>query len=154
MLIGTPQLSVPADNVFTIEPSLMENSDAAAEAYEAVLKAQLGADAPSLDLVLLGMGPDGHTCSLFPGHALLEEHEKLVAGISDSPKPPPCRITLTYKALSLTKEAAFVCAGEGKADILHSIFHPKEDEALLPAARVKAKNEVTWFLDKAAAAKL
>ena len=150
------QLNVPEENVFAIDKSLIEDPDAAAIAYEAVLRRELGGEntVPRLDLVLLGMGPDGHTCSLFPGHVLLDEQEKLVAGIRDSPKPPPSRITLTYKALEAAGEAAFVCAGEGKADTLRDIFHPKEGQASLPAARVKTQQGVTWFMDKPAAAKL
>ena len=62
----------------------------AAKDYETKLKVLMGAD-PNPDLLLLGMGPDGHTCSLFPGHPLLDETDKIVASIKDSPKPPPQR---------------------------------------------------------------
>ena len=62
----------------------------AARDYESKLKGLMGAD-PKPDLLLLGMGPDGHTCSLFPGHSLLDETDKIVASIKDSPKPPPQR---------------------------------------------------------------
>lgn len=68
------------------------------------------------------MGPDGHTCSLFPQHALLQERGCLVAPISDSPKPPPNRITLTFKAIELARAAIFVCAGAGKAEKIHQVF--------------------------------
>jgi len=76
-----------------------------------------------LDIVLLGFGPDGHTASLFPNHELLNEHELLVAGIQDSPKPPPKRITLSMKVFNqLSRNVIFVGAGESKAPILKDIF--------------------------------
>lgn len=94
------------------------------------------------------MGPDGHTCSLFPGHQLLNKKDTLVAAIEDSPKPPPRRITLTYLALNARSRAnAIVCAGAGKADMLSEIKGGKD----YPVARVA---NAVWFLDAEAAAKL
>lgn len=79
--------------------------------------------------MLLGMGPDGHTCSLFPGHKLLEETDALVAPIADSPKPPPQRITMTYPLINNAKLCIFALSGQGKADMVQvraSIHLPLE----------------------------
>ena len=105
-----------------------------------------------LDLVLLGMGPDGHTASLFLGHLLLDVEDTVVAGISDSPKPPPERLTLTFPAINGARAVAFIAAGGSKADALERIA---SGDLTLPAARVMpASGELKWFIDAAAAAKL
>jgi 6-phosphogluconolactonase len=81
------------------------------------------------------MGPDGHTCSLFPNHDLLEENTRWVKEISDSPKPPSERITLTYKVLNeLTTSIAFVCTGSGKKEMLNNILMKNQD---FPSSRGK-----------------
>ena len=81
----------------------------AAKQYEEGLKERL--PSMELDLALCGMGPDGHTCSLFPGHPLLSEESVNIAPISDSPKPPPKRITMTYRLLRKCHQVVFVVTG-------------------------------------------
>ena len=109
-----------------------------------------GEGPPVMDCVLLGMGPDGHTCSLFPGHGLLKEQEKWVASIEDSPKPPPCRITLTMPVLQAARKVCFVSTGEGKADMLKRIVAGDES---IPCATVQP-DKAEWYVDTAAASKL
>ena len=77
-----------------------------------------------------GFGPDGHTCSLFPNHPLLNEHTRLVAPIEDSPKPPPCRITLTFPVLNkLSRQIIFCGAGASKTPILNAIFEDAKEKS-------------------------
>ncbi|KAI7948206.1 hypothetical protein MJO29_009871 [Puccinia striiformis f. sp. tritici] len=107
---------------------------------------------PRFDLILLGMGDDGHTCSLFPSHMLLND-EAIISWCNDSPKPPAHRITMTLPVLNAAHELAFVCAGSSKADILAAVLD-QEPSATRPASLVKlAHKPVVWFVDEAAAAK-
>lgn len=106
-------------------------------------------DLPRFDALILGIGPDGHTCSLFPGHKLCEETSVWVAPISDSPKPPPNRITFTFPILNNARYCAFIATGSSKADILKRIL---KDGEQLPANCVQPINgSVQWLLDEAAA---
>lgn len=73
---------------------------------------------PRFHALLLGMGPDGHTCSLFPGHRLLDETSVWIAPITDSPKPPPSRITLTFPIINNAENCIFAIAGQGKAEMV------------------------------------
>jgi len=141
---------IPRANIHAIDASLKTPCDMA-EAYEKEMRNVLGKDL-SLDLVLLGMGPDGHTCSLFPNHKLLRETKRLVAHIEDSPKLPPKRITLTFPTLLRSKRIVFVTAGSSKAPILPQVL---EKGSTLPSGRAVAKDgTATWFVDKDAASKL
>ena len=120
---------------------------------------------PVFDLVLLGMGEDGHTASLFPGHPLLEETTRWVAEIENSPKLPPKRVTLTFPVLNAARAVFFVTAGAGKADSLgkvaasYAVGGYTNDTAarrgLLPAAQVRpAAGKLEWFVDDAASAQV
>jgi 6-phosphogluconolactonase len=143
-------------NLIPIDPA-QASVEACAADYEAKLSSVVSTSTdggiPVVDLVLLGMGPDGHTASLFPGHALLEESGKAVAAIRDSPKPPPQRVTLTLPVLNSARAVAFICTGAAKAEALASVQAVHNGtlpagEAALPSARV---HKAVWFVDAAAA---
>ena len=102
-----------------------------------------------LDLVLLGVGEDGHVASLFPEHPATRETARLVAEVHDAPKPPPDRVTLTFPVLNAARETLVVAAGAGKAAVVGRIFSAPGD---LPAQRLSGSPR--WLLDRAAAAHL
>jgi len=152
------QPNVSRDQFIGIDPSLPLEECAAD--YERKLRALMKPEDewPEFDVVLLGMGPDGHTCSLFPGHPVLQEQRRWVAAVHDSPKPPPERVTLTLPALNNTSRIAFVATGAAKADMIKQILEGSEEEkARLPAAMIKPvrrRAKIHWFLDKESASKL
>ncbi|KAI0024775.1 nagb/rpia/CoA transferase-like protein [Xylariomycetidae sp. FL0641] len=148
---------IPAEmgqpTVHPIDTQYLNDTQELADQYEKMLVASFAkgdsVKLPIFDLLLLGSGPDGHTCSLFPGHALLRETDAWVAPIEDSPKPPPKRITLTLPVVTHAVKVAFVATGAGKKDIMKQIF---EEGNGLPCALV---NEATgercsWFVDNPA----
>lgn len=129
-------LRLPSSQVFRMQGE-REDRDAAARDYEALLP-------PVLDVVLLGMGPDGHTASLFPGHPALEERERRVLAVV-GPKPPPWRMTLTLPVLLSARAVLNLVAGAGKAEAVRRAL---AGDLSLPAARV---TNTQWMLDPAAA---
>jgi len=137
-----------------IHPVLTEDDpESAAQRYEATLKSVYGADAldpsrPLFQLVLLGLGEDGHTASLFPGGIVLKERLRWVAAVGNRDEP---RITLTYPAIQSSHAVAFLVVGEEKAEIVRRV---QEGDQSLPATRVRSDGEIVWFLDHAAASRL
>lgn len=152
------KVPIPPKNIHHLDVALLDDLEELADAYEKALINEFAqkdsARFPVFDLILLGIGPDGHTCSLFPEHPLLTEEDRWVAYIEDSPKPPPKRITLTFPVLNHALRVVFVAAGEGKADVLSTIID--NPEAGLPASRVRPSHpgQVYWYVDNAASAKV
>lgn len=151
------KVPIPAKNIHPIDVSLLHDLEELADSYEKALIHEFAqkdsARFPVFDLVLLGMGPDGHCASLFPGHALLSEEERWVAYIEDSPKPPPKRITLTFPVINHATRVAFVAAGAGKVDVLKTVLDNPEEG--LPCSRVRPvqPGHLFWFVDDDASAK-
>lgn len=148
---------IPADHIHTIDVSVPLPESA--KSYQAKVESKLGRGGkalPQFDLILLGMGPDGHTCSLFPFHPLLKEDRLLVAPISDSPKPPPERITFTLPLVNAARNVAFVVTGDAKKDVLFNILEGKEEkEGELPSKHVwPTEGSLYWFVDQPAASLL
>jgi len=149
------KMPITSEQIHTL--NLLDGVESCALDYENRLRAQFSGDGlPAIDLVVLGMGPDGHICSLFPNHPLLEADEsRLVMHIHDSPKPPPQRITITMPVVNNGRNIIFICTGKGKAEnIRRSIDEAPTKE--IPASLVKANGggEVHWFMDADAASLL
>jgi len=141
----------PAANIHPI-PTDAASPDEAARRYEAELKAFYGADRidparPLFDLVLMGVGPDGHTASLFPNAAALDERARWVVGVaSANVEPLVPRVTLTLPALASCEEMLFLLAGDGKRAIATRVLGGED----LPAGRARSNGKTVWLLDQAA----
>jgi 6-phosphogluconolactonase len=126
--------------------------EAAARAYEEELERALG-DPPCIDLVVLGLGPEGHVCSLFPGHPLLRERVRRVAAIIDSPKPPPRRITFTMLPLALAGTICVAGFGDSKASAIHEAVEVPNSQIPVALA-LRAARRGLVLVDSAAGALL
>ncbi|MBR1212399.1 6-phosphogluconolactonase [Bradyrhizobium sp. JYMT SZCCT0180] len=144
----------PASNIHPIPTSTADptDPDRGAALYEGELKAFYGADdldpgRPLFDLVLMGVGPDGHTASLFPGDPLLDEVRRWVVGVHKANVEPFVpRITLTLPTLACCREMLFEVAGSDKRAILTRVFAGEN----LPATRARSSGETVWLVDQAA----
>ena len=127
--------------------------DAAAGRYESALKNELGGDVPALDVILLGLGSDGHCGSIFPGKPAFAVRDRAVVGVPEAGLEPWVpRVTMTLPVFNAAAEVWFIVTGEGKADAAARAFggEPREDT---PASFVRPP-KLTVLLDQAAAAKL
>ena len=102
---------------------------------------------------MLGIGPDGHIASLFPGHPALDVTGQVAVAVHDSPKPPPDRVSLTFEALERARAVWFLVSGDGKADAVAAAL-AGGDRHEIPARGVVGQDETLWLLDEAAASSL
>ena len=130
-----------------------DDPPAAAADYDAVLLAALG-DPPRLDLIMLGMGPDGHTASLFPGTVkAIDKSKRCIAHYV--PQLDTWRITLTPLAINAARSVAIAAGGAEKADALHAVLEGPRQTDVYPSQLVHPTHgELRWFVDAAAASKL
>lgn len=139
------QVSIPQDNIHEM-PSLEDGElRSAAQSFASEIESLN----PHFDIVILGMGPDGHVASLFPGSPGITFGSWVVAE-ENSPKQPKERISLSYSALSSSEEIWFLVAGSEKSDAVAAVF----DKVDLPATKVNGKSCTRWYLDKAAGSKI
>jgi 6-phosphogluconolactonase len=172
------QVPIPPGQIHAVPTHLAV--DEAAAAYEQTLRQTLGAKEPRLDVALLGMGPDGHTASIFPGSRLLAgldndfliddpntgplptqrptpslssfASERLIAPITDSPKPPPMRITMTPYVLNLARHVLVLVAGEDKVAAVSAALESDARIAEIPIRAIAPPSgELVWLLDRRAA---
>ncbi len=128
-----------------------DDVDAAAAAHAEELRRVLG-DSPCFDVLMLGVGPDGHCASLFPHHQAVGA-EGLAVGVRNSPKPPPTRISFTMDLLRRSEEVWFVAAGEDKAQAVYDAVTGSDVEAV-PATGPRGRSWTRWLLDTEAASRL
>ncbi len=152
-------LSVAAGQVFPV-PTQLGTAAAAAAEYAVTLAKVFGTDErpdpPRFDLILLGLGEDGHTASLFPGAASLAVTDRwVVAGPPGTLPPPVERITLTFPVLNASREVLFLVSGRNKAEALRDVLEGKPTREQRPAAWVRpVDGTLTWLVDEAAARRL
>jgi len=140
---------IPVQNIHPM-PTQGPSPDAAARDYERTLRVEVGSRRPPFDLVLLGLGEDGHTASLFPGSPALNETARWVVAVT-APATPSTRLTLTFPAVTSAARIFVLVSGAGKADALERVLSPAADLNAYPAARLRsAGGGVTWWVDRAA----
>jgi 6-phosphogluconolactonase len=150
------KVAIPPGNIFPI-PAENPDASAAAETYEQTLRtffALAPGEFPRFDLILLGMGPDGHTASLFPETAALQEKSRLVVA-NWVEKLNASRITLTLPVLNAARCVAFLVSGTDKAAVLHEVLEGSAPPEKYPSKLVQPdEGRLIWFVDRAAASGL
>ncbi|WP_116450425.1 6-phosphogluconolactonase [Blastococcus litoris] len=151
------RVGVPEHRIHAMPASDGEFADPeeAADWYAAELAgaADEGQALPHIDVLLLGMGPEGHVASIFPDSPAVRDERPVVA-VRDCPKPPPTRVSLGFTAINAADEVWLLVAGEGKAAAVAGALADGADPVQLPAAGVHGVRATRWLLDRAAAGKL
>lgn len=144
-------LGVPAHHIHEMPSTADAGSpDEGAVAYADEVRA---AGEGGFDILMLGIGPDGHIASLFPGFPQLDVDDAIAVGVTGSPKPPPERISLTFPALRRAASVWFLVSGSGKAEAVAAALGGA-DLHETPAAGVSGREETIWFLDRDSASQL
>lgn len=132
-------------------PDASASAEASAEAYGRAVRTSGGG---AFDVVLLGVGPDGHVASLFPHHPAQRTEAAVAVAVHESPKPPPDRVSLTFECLRRAHQVWFVVSGEDKADAVAAALAPGTDPWDVPAAGVHGSDATLWLVDAPAASGL
>lgn len=148
-------VSAPGENTFPV-PTQLASADAAARAYAGTIEMAFGsreAGSPRFDLIVLGLGSDGHTAGLFPGAASLSVHDRWVVATPPGKLPPHVdRITMTFPVLNAAREVLFLVSGSRKAAALRDVLMERALDEQIPATGVRpASGRLTWLVDRAAA---
>lgn len=148
-------VAVPAARVHAIpaaDAGYAEPEDAAA-AYAQELAAAGDGAVPRIDVLLLGVGPEGHVASIFPDSPAVADDRTVVA-VRDCPKPPPTRVSLGFATITAAEEVWLLVSGDGKAEAVARALSGDETPASLPAAGAIGRRATRWLLDRAAASQL
>lgn len=149
---GLDRLGLRPERVHRVAgPDASASLEESATAYGHEMRADGSGE---FDVVLLGVGPDGHVASLFPQHPAQRVGDAVAIPVTDSPKPPPERVSLTFEALNRARQVWFLVAGDDKAEAVAAALRPGADRWDVPAAGVRGRLATTWWLDEPAAAGL
>jgi 6-phosphogluconolactonase len=142
-------IALPEENIHRVPSSTDVDSVAAAAAGYRDELARNGN--PRFDILMLGLGPDGHVASLFPGHPAVGDQSATVLAVADSPKPPPIRVTLSLDTINGSKQVWVIAAGTEKSEAVADCLH---GNTMYPGAAVHGTDATLWLIDAAAAARV
>ncbi|GAA1874251.1 6-phosphogluconolactonase [Lapillicoccus jejuensis] len=149
---GLSSLGLDPQRVFRVAgPDASDSAEASAASYAQTVREH---GQGSFDVVLLGVGPDGHVASLFPHHPAQRTEGAITVAVHDSPKPPPDRVSLTFEALARAREVWFLVAGDDKGEAVAAALAPGADRWDVPASGVRGEEATRWLVDEAAASRL
>jgi 6-phosphogluconolactonase len=148
------RIAIPSENVHRMPAKSAGFSvDDAASAYATELSEFWGADFPHFDIVLLGVGPDAHVASLFPGLPGITDGGNTVIAVRDSPKPPPERVSLTLPSINASRRVWVVASGGDKAQAIQMGL-TERDPSIAPVSAVRGSEQTAFYLDATAAAEI